>query len=119
VHYLPRSRSAPVFCLALLLVHASCTAEAAGPTSSPPDGDDRPDAGAGASLSGRRPFPDDNPWNLDISGAPVDPASSVLIAACGVRNLHPDFGTVWNGAPIGIPYVVVSGTGEGPGELRL
>lgn len=26
-------------------------------------------------------------------------------------NLHPDFGTVWQGAPIGIPYVVV------PGEL--
>jgi hypothetical protein len=24
--------------------------------------------------------------------------------------LHPDFGTVWNGAPNGIPYVVVAGT---------
>jgi hypothetical protein len=24
-------------------------------------------------------------------------------------SLHPDFGTVWNGAPNGIPYVVVSG----------
>ena len=26
------------------------------------------------------------------------------------RGLHPDFGTVWEGAPIGIPYVVVPGT---------
>jgi hypothetical protein len=25
------------------------------------------------------------------------------------KNLHPDFGTVWEGAPRGIPYVVVSG----------
>jgi len=24
-------------------------------------------------------------------------------------NLHPDFGTVWNGAPNGIPYIVVAG----------
>jgi hypothetical protein len=24
-----------------------------------------------------------------------------------VRNLHPDFGTVWDGAPNGIPYIVV------------
>ena len=29
--------------------------------------------GPGASLGGRRPFPDDNPWNRDISNAAVDP----------------------------------------------
>jgi hypothetical protein len=61
------------------------------------------------SLEGRRPFPDDNPWNQDVSAAPVDPASAALIEGCGLRNLHPDFGTTWNGAPIGIPYVVVDG----------
>ena len=66
--------------------------------------------GPGASLGGRRPFPDDNPWNRDISTAAIDPNSDALIRSCGVRNLHPDFGTVWNGAPNGIPYVVVSGT---------
>ena len=66
--------------------------------------------GVGASLAGWRPFPDDNPWNRDVSGDPVDPASDALIAACGIRNLHPNFGTVWNGAPNGTPYVVVSGT---------
>ncbi|HEU4641980.1 MAG TPA: ricin-type beta-trefoil lectin domain protein [Gemmatimonadaceae bacterium] len=58
-----------------------------------------------------RPFPASNPWNQDISAAPVDPGSSTLIASCGAgRVLHPDFGTVWNGAPNGIPYVVVHGT---------
>lgn len=74
----------------------------------PPQNDG--ELGAGASLAGRRPFPDDNPWNLDISGEAVDPNSAALIASIGNNTgLHPDFGTIWNGAPIGIPYVVVSG----------
>jgi hypothetical protein len=64
----------------------------------------------GGSLNGRRPFPEDNPWNRDIAKDPVDSRSSTLIASCGLRNLHPDFGTVWNGAPIGIPYVLVRST---------
>ena len=42
---------------------------------------------------------------------PVDPNSANLIASIGLNTgLHPDFGTVYNGAPNGIPYVVVSGT---------
>lgn len=61
----------------------------------------------GGSLAGRRPFPSDNAWNRDISQAPVDPNSSTLIAACGTRNLHQDFGTTYGGAPNGIPYVLV------------
>lgn len=66
--------------------------------------------GPGASLGGRRPFPADNPWNTDVSQAAVDPNSNALIASIGLdTGLHPDFGTVWQGAPIGIPYVVVSG----------
>ncbi len=69
-----------------------------------------PGLGAGASLSGRLPFPADNPWNQDISSQPVDPNSAALIQSCGLTNLHPDFGTVWSGAPNGIPYIVVSGT---------
>lgn len=67
--------------------------------------------GEGASLGGRRPFPDDNPWNKDISNEEVDPNSEVLIASIGWNTgLHPDFGTVWEGSPIGIPYVVVADT---------
>lgn len=73
-------------------------------------GQQQPDLGAGASLNGKRPFPADNPWNRDISNEPVDPNSANLIASMGLNtSLHPDFGTVWNGAPNGIPYVVVSG----------
>lgn len=65
--------------------------------------------GQGASLHGALPFPADNPWNADISTVPVDPASDALIASIGLaRGLHPDFGAgLWEGAPIGIPYVVV------------
>lgn len=82
-----------------------------GPPDDPPTILPPPDLGAGASLHGNVPFPADNPWNQDISNEPVDPNSNNLIASIGNSvNLHPDFGTVWNGAPNGIPYVVVSGT---------
>ena len=66
--------------------------------------------GAGASLNGAIPFPASNAWNTDISGAAVDPNSDALIASIGLtRGLHPDFGSgLYEGAPIGIPYVVVS-----------
>ena len=81
----------------------------------PPDDSDvispLPDLGAGASLRGKRLFPADNPWNEDISAMPVDPNSGNLITGIGLNTgLHPDFGTVWAGAPNGIPYVVVSGS---------
>jgi hypothetical protein len=69
-----------------------------------------PDLGAGASLHGKQLFPSDNAWNEDISNAPVDPNSDNLIAGIGLTTgLHPDFGTVWDGAPNGIPYIVVAG----------
>jgi hypothetical protein len=64
-----------------------------------------PDLGANASLHGRRVFPEDNPWNRDISNDEVDPNSAKLIASIGpALALHPDFGTTW-----GIPYVIVGG----------
>lgn len=68
--------------------------------------------GAGASLNGAVPFPADNAWNTDISAAAVDPNSANLINSIGTNGgLFPDFGSgTWNGAPIGIPYVVVSGS---------
>ena len=63
------------------------------------------------SLGDRRPFPASNAWNTDISTAPVDPNSAALIASCGGgRILHPDFGTVWQGVPNGIPFIVVHGS---------
>jgi len=70
-----------------------------------------PSLGPGASLHGKRLFPPDNPWNQDISNSPLDPNSANLIKSIGADDrLHPDFGTVWNGAPNGIPYIVVPGT---------
>jgi len=70
------------------------------------------DLGIGASLNGAIPFPADNAWNTDISAAPVDANSTNIIAGIGANGgLFPDFGSgTWNGAPIGIPYVVVAGT---------
>lgn len=53
-------------------------------------------------------FPADNPWNLDISELPVHENSDNFIESVGTDStMHPDFGTVWDGAPIGIPYVIV------------
>lgn len=70
--------------------------------------------GAGASLRGRPLFPADNAWNQDVSKAPADPRSDAILARVGPgKALHPDFGTVYAGAPNGIPFVVV--TGKQPG----
>jgi len=65
----------------------------------------------GGSTGARTVFPADNAWNTDISAEPVDPNSTALIASCGgaTKRVHPDFGTVWDGAPNGIPYILVSG----------
>jgi hypothetical protein len=64
-----------------------------------------------ASVAGQQVFPPDNPWNTDISHFPADPHSDTLIASIGLTTgLHPDFGTLYNGAPNGIPYVIVPGT---------
>lgn len=53
-------------------------------------------------------FPADNPWNSRVDDLPVHPQSDQWIRSVGPgTKLHPDFGTVWQGAPIGIPYVIV------------
>jgi hypothetical protein len=64
--------------------------------------------GAGSMLGDCRIFPPDNPWNQDVSQLELHPDSDAFIDSIG-RNqaLHPDFGTEWEGAPIGIPYVTV------------
>src|SRR5436305_4767507 len=61
-----------------------------------------PALGANASLGGKQVFPADNAWNTDVSAMPADPDSDTLIASIGLdKPLHPDFGTVYKGAPIG------------------
>ncbi len=69
----------------------------------------------GGVLPGPLPiFPPDNWWNLDVSNAPVDPASASYIQFIGpTRTAHPDFGG--NVAPgsaqvYGFPYAIVDST---------
>ena len=55
-------------------------------------------------------FPPSSAWNTDIAGYPVHGNSANLIGSIGNdTGLHADFGTVWNGAPNGIPFTVVNG----------
>jgi len=65
--------------------------------------------GQGGSLNGFVPFPANNLWNQDISGAQVDPNSNAIIGFIGAGiGLHPDFGSgLYNGQSMGIPYLVV------------
>src|SRR5207253_6398333 len=45
------------------------------------------------------------------SKLPLDAKSATYVSSIGsTTSLHPDFGTVWQGAPIGIPYAAVPGT---------
>jgi hypothetical protein len=63
--------------------------------------------GQTASLNGFIPFSNSSLWNTDISAAPLDPSSSIIISNwVGSVNVHPDWG---NDPTYGIPYVVVDG----------
>jgi len=60
-------------------------------------------------------FPGDNPWNSRITTASVHPNSAHFINSIGASTeLHADFGTVWDGAPNGIPYCTV-----GAGQVKV
>ncbi len=61
------------------------------------------------SVGGCAIFPPNNIWNARVDALPVDPQSSAYINSNGGPDtpLHPDFGTVYNGAPNGIPFIVV------------
>lgn len=67
-------------------------------------------AGTGqALLSGCRVLPADNPFNQRVDRLPVAGGSAALIARIGLAApVHPDFGTVYAGAPNGIPITIVS-----------
>ncbi len=52
-------------------------------------------------------FPANNVWNVRVDALPVHPQSDAWVATIGAgKPVHPDFGTVWAGAPNGIPYAV-------------
>lgn len=69
----------------------------------------RPNLGLNASFNGLRLFPAGDLWNQPVDTAQVDPNSAAILTAIGLgKNLHPDFGSDWNGGPFGIPYIVVA-----------
>jgi hypothetical protein len=84
-----------------------------------------PDLGIEASLHGKPTFTTMNDptklgyqWTLDVSQAAVDPNSTTLLVnGMGLEGpaeltsvpLHPNFGSTFDGAPIGMPYVIVPG----------
>ena len=57
-------------------------------------------------------FPADNVWNARVDRLPVNANSTAWVNTIGASsNLHPDFGGgIWDGAPIGIPFVTVTGS---------
>ncbi len=68
-------------------------------------------ATGGPHISNCPTLPADNIWNARVDSLPVHALSAAYMASIGnTVGLHPDFGTVWNGAPNGIPYVIVPGT---------
>jgi hypothetical protein len=56
-------------------------------------------------------FPADNIWNRNIAALPTHTLSNNYMNSIGLSTaVHADFGSgLWNGGPIGIPYVTVPG----------
>lgn len=83
-----------------LLAGATACSSGGGSGGGTPSGDRAPSGPVTIGI-----FPPDNPWNTDISSAPVDPLSDAYLASIGLdTGLHPDFGT---NPDYGIPFVVV------------
>src|ERR1019366_4239829 len=57
-------------------------------------------------------LPSDSIWNTPVDQLPVSASSAAWVATIGAtKTAHPDFGSgLYDGAPMGIPYVAVPGT---------
>jgi hypothetical protein len=66
----------------------------------------------GPTINGCPVFPSNNIWNTPVDNLPVDTHSDAYITTIGLSaQLRADFGSgLWEGAPIGIPFVTVTGT---------
>jgi len=109
LRFLPRPRGLSLFValLTVVLLGSALDAPIIGSVSAAPT--------IGGPIPGPLPvFPPDNWWNLDISTAPVDPASATYISFIGsAKTLHPDFGgdvTPGSTQVYGFPYAVVDST---------
>ena len=69
-------------------------------------------ASAQPSLGGCPVLPADNIWNTRVDQLAVHPSSATWVTTIGAASgVHADFGSgLWDGGPIGIPYVTVAGT---------
>lgn len=63
-------------------------------------------------IGGCSVLPANNIWNTPINTLPVASSSATLVNTIGAtRGFHADFGSgVWDGGPIGIPFVTVPGS---------
>ncbi len=63
-------------------------------------------------VGGCSVLPANNIWNTPINTLPVATNSSTLVNTIGAsRGFHADFGSgLWDGGPIGIPFITVPGT---------
>ncbi len=60
-------------------------------------------------------FPPNHALNMPIDSLPVNPNSDNFVNSIGANtSIHPDFGTSYEGSPIGIPYNLV-----GAGQARV
>ena len=69
-------------------------------------------AQAAPTVDGCAVFPADNVWNTRVDWLPSHPLSNTYVSSIGASNtFHMDFGAgLFNGGPIGIPFVTVPGT---------
>ena len=103
--------------LALMALLAACGDSAAPPDSGGgaiiPGGN--PPVGPSGNLGGCQIFPDDNPWNRDVSGDPVAENSATYLAQMSPNNaIHLDLGTTeeyygipWTVVPAGQPMAII------------
>jgi hypothetical protein len=66
-------------------------------------------------LGGCAVFPANNVWNAAVNTLPLDSRSSAYVSSIGAgTGLHADFGAgLYQGSPIGIPFVVVAASQPG------
>jgi glucose/arabinose dehydrogenase len=60
-------------------------------------------------LSGCKVFPDNHFWNVRVDTLPMHASSGAWVTTIGSgSSFHPDFGSFYEGDPIGIPFVSVT-----------